>query len=106
MLDCKIRAFLIRSPPYTDFLLHKTPGRVYFKKTRSLMDQKNSFNGYSSLIQDTVAAWHTLLKTKDARVVIAILADNVVFYFPGCSHPQEGKLITTLYLPQRFMFSS
>ena len=50
------------------------------------------------MIQDTVAAWHTLLKTKDAAELDAILADNVVFYSPVVHTPQEGKLITTLYL--------
>ncbi len=50
------------------------------------------------MIQDTVAAWHTLLKTKDAAGLDAILADNVVFYSPVVHTPQEGKLITTLYL--------
>lgn len=50
------------------------------------------------MIQDTVAAWHKLLKTKDAVGLDDILADNVVFYSPVVHTPQEGKLITTLYL--------
>ena len=50
------------------------------------------------MIQDTVAAWHKLLKTKDAAGLDDILADNVVFYSPVVHTPQEGKLITTLYL--------
>jgi len=61
------------------------------------MDQKIVLQDWL-MIQDTVAAWHTLLKTKDAAGLDAILADNVVFYSPVVHTPQEGKLITTLYL--------
>jgi len=50
------------------------------------------------MIQDTVAAWHKLLKTKDAAGLDDILADNVVFYSPVVHTPQAGKPITTLYL--------
>lgn len=50
------------------------------------------------MIQDTVAAWHQLLKTKDAAGLDDILADHVVFYSPVVHTPQAGKLITTLYL--------
>jgi len=50
------------------------------------------------MIENTVAAWHKLLETKDADGLDDILADNVVFHSPIVHTPQEGKPITKLYL--------
>jgi len=50
------------------------------------------------MIENTVAAWHKLLETKDAAGLDNILADNVVFHSPIVHTPQAGKQITTLYL--------
>ncbi|MGA9108943.1 MAG: nuclear transport factor 2 family protein [Smithella sp.] len=50
------------------------------------------------MIENTVAAWHKLLETKDAAGLDDILADNVVFHSPIVHTPQEGKPITKLYL--------
>jgi ketosteroid isomerase-like protein len=50
------------------------------------------------MIEDTVAAWHKILKTKDAAGLDDILADDVVFYSPVVHTPQVGKPVTTLYL--------
>ena len=50
------------------------------------------------MIEDTIAAWHKLIATKDAACLDNILADNVVFHSPIVHTPQEGKPITTLYL--------
>jgi ketosteroid isomerase-like protein len=50
------------------------------------------------MIKDTIAAWHSLVKEKDAAALDAILADNVVFHSPVVHTPQAGKPITTLYL--------
>ena len=50
------------------------------------------------MIDDTIAAWHKLMETKDAAGLENILADNVVFYSPIVHTPQVGKPITTLYL--------
>jgi hypothetical protein len=50
------------------------------------------------MIENTIAAWHKILETKDAAGLDNILADNVVFHSPIVHTPQEGKLITTLYL--------
>jgi ketosteroid isomerase-like protein len=50
------------------------------------------------MIENTVAAWHKLLETKDAAGLDNILADDVVFYSPVVHTPQVGKPITTLYL--------
>ena len=50
------------------------------------------------MIENTIAAWHKIIKTKDAAGLDNILADNVVFHSPIVHTPQEGKPITTLYL--------
>ena len=50
------------------------------------------------MIENTIAAWHKLIETKDAADLDNILADNVVFHSPILHTPQEGKPITTLYL--------
>ena len=50
------------------------------------------------MIENTVAFWHQLIKTKDAAGLDNLLADDVVFYSPVVHTPQAGKLITTLYL--------
>jgi ketosteroid isomerase-like protein len=50
------------------------------------------------MIENTIAAWHKLIETKDASGLDNILADNVVFYSPIVHTPQEGKPITKLYL--------
>ncbi len=50
------------------------------------------------MIDDTIAAWHKLMQTKDAAGLDNILADDVVFYSPIVHTPQVGKAITTLYL--------
>ena len=50
------------------------------------------------MIENTIATWHKILKTKDAAGLDNILADNVVFHSPIVHTPQEGKPITRLYL--------
>ena len=50
------------------------------------------------MIDDTIAAWHKLMETKDAAGLDNLLADDVVFYSPVVHTPQVGKAITTLYL--------
>jgi ketosteroid isomerase-like protein len=50
------------------------------------------------MIENTIAAWHKLMETKDAAGLDNILTDNVVFHSPIVHTPQEGKPITTLYL--------
>ena len=50
------------------------------------------------MIENTIAAWHNLIATKDAAGLDNLLADNVVFHSPIVHTPQEGKPITTLYL--------
>jgi ketosteroid isomerase-like protein len=50
------------------------------------------------MIENTVDAWHKLIKSKSAAGLDNILAENVVFHSPVVHTPQEGKPITTLYL--------
>ena len=50
------------------------------------------------MIENTIAAWHKIIKTKDVAGLDNILADNVVFHSPIVHTPQEGKPITKLYL--------
>lgn len=50
------------------------------------------------MIENTIAAWHKLIETKDAAGLDDILAENVVFHSPVVHTPQAGKPITKLYL--------
>ncbi|MGA2782189.1 MAG: nuclear transport factor 2 family protein [Smithella sp.] len=50
------------------------------------------------MIENTIAAWHKIIETKDAAGLDNILADDVVFHSPIVHTPQEGKPITKLYL--------
>jgi len=42
--------------------------------------------------------WHNIVRTRDARGLGELLADDVVFYSPVVHTPQVGKVITTMYL--------
>jgi hypothetical protein len=46
----------------------------------------------------TSAAWHELVRTRNAKALDALLADNVTFYSPVVHTPQIGKAITLQYL--------
>jgi len=50
------------------------------------------------MIENTMEAWHRVVKTKDEAGLDEILADHVVFHSPVVHTPQEGKPITKLYL--------
>jgi hypothetical protein len=43
-------------------------------------------------------AWHEIVTTKNATLLDALLADDVVFRSPAVFKPQDGKPITTAYL--------
>lgn len=47
---------------------------------------------------DTIAAWHDLVRRRNADGLDAILADDVVFHSPVVHTPQVGKALTTMYL--------
>ena len=42
--------------------------------------------------------WHNIVRTRDAGLLDALLADDVVFYSPVVHTPQVGKAITAMYL--------
>jgi hypothetical protein len=42
--------------------------------------------------------WHNIVRTRDARGLTELLADDVVFYSPVVHTPQVGKAITAMYL--------
>lgn len=43
-------------------------------------------------------AWHNIVRTRDASRLGDLLADDVVFYSPVVHTPQNGKMITSMYL--------
>ncbi len=45
-----------------------------------------------------IDAWHTLVRSRDMRMLQHLLADDVVFHSPVVHSPQHGKAITTQYL--------
>lgn len=47
---------------------------------------------------DAIAQWHIIVRTRDARGLAELLAEDVVFYSPVVHTPQIGKAITTKYL--------
>lgn len=52
--------------------------------------------------QPTLDTWHELVRTRNARGLNSILADNVVFYSPVVHTPQAGKALTLQYLSAAF----
>ena len=46
----------------------------------------------------TLTTWHELVRTRDARGLSALLADEVVFHSPVAHTPQVGKSIAIHYL--------
>jgi len=47
---------------------------------------------------ETLARWHRIVATRDARGLGDLLADQVVFHSPVVHTPQVGRAITTKYL--------
>ena len=50
----------------------------------------------------TLPTWHELVKTRNARGLDSLLADDVVFHSPVVHTPQVGKAITIQYLSAAF----
>lgn len=50
----------------------------------------------------TLPAWHDIVKSRNAKGLDALLADNVVFHSPVVHAPQVGKAITKQYLSAAF----
>lgn len=51
---------------------------------------------------DTLATWHRLVESQDAKGLDGLLADDVVFHSPVVHAPQLGKAITAKYLAAAF----
>ena len=50
----------------------------------------------------TVNTWHELVRSRNAKGLDSLLAENVVFYSPVVHTPQAGKAITLQYLSAAF----
>lgn len=50
----------------------------------------------------TVARWHELVRTRNARDLASLLAEDVVFHSPVVHTPQVGKAVTLQYLGAAF----
>lgn len=50
----------------------------------------------------TLAAWHDIVKSRNAKGLDSLLAENVVFHSPVVHAPQVGKAITKQYLSAAF----
>jgi len=51
---------------------------------------------------DTLATWHELVRSRNAKGLRDLLADEVVFHSPVVHTPQTGKTVTTQYLAAAF----
>ncbi|NNF32904.1 MAG: nuclear transport factor 2 family protein [Saprospiraceae bacterium] len=47
---------------------------------------------------DQVKKWHHIVENKDTQQLSEILSDEVVFFSPILFKPQQGKVLTTMYL--------
>jgi hypothetical protein len=50
----------------------------------------------------TLSTWHELVKSRNAKGLDLLLADNVVFHSPVVHAPQVGKAVTIQYLAAAF----
>lgn len=50
----------------------------------------------------TLHTWHELVRTRNAKGLAALLADDVVFHSPVVYTPQVGKVVTQHYLSAAF----
>jgi ketosteroid isomerase-like protein len=53
-------------------------------------------------MKQNLQTWHHIVFNQDTVKLLAILADDVVFYSPVVHTPQKGKKITFLYLSAAF----
>jgi hypothetical protein len=53
-------------------------------------------------MSSTVDTWHQMVRSRDARGLDTLLADDVVFHSPVVHTPQAGKAITARYLGAAF----
>lgn len=50
----------------------------------------------------TLATWHELVRSRNAKGLDALLANEVVFHSPVVHAPQSGKAVTLQYLSAAF----
>jgi hypothetical protein len=50
----------------------------------------------------TLATWHELVRSRNAKGLEAVLANEVVFHSPVVHTPQSGKAVTLQYLSAAF----
>jgi hypothetical protein len=50
----------------------------------------------------TLGTWHELVRTRNAKGLSSVVADEVVFYSPVAKTPQVGKTNTLQYLSAAF----
>jgi hypothetical protein len=51
---------------------------------------------------NTIDRWHDIVKSRNAGLLDALLAEDVVFHSPVVHTPQVGKALTALYLNAAF----
>jgi SnoaL-like domain len=51
---------------------------------------------------ETLHTWHELVRTRNAKGLATLLADDVVFHSPVVHTPQVGKAVTQQYLSAAF----
>lgn len=49
-------------------------------------------------MSNVIQQWHQMLEQHDFSALNQLLADDVVFWSPVVHRPQNGKLMTTIYL--------
>jgi ketosteroid isomerase-like protein len=54
------------------------------------------------MTRTALATWHELVRTRNAKGLSSLLADNVVFYSPVVHTPQVGGASTLQYLSAAF----
>jgi len=54
------------------------------------------------MTQAPLATWHELVRTRNAKGLDALLANEVVFHSPVVHTPQSGKAVTLQYLYAAF----
>ena len=54
------------------------------------------------MTQTPLATWHELVRTRNAKGLDALLANEVVFHSPVVHTPQSGKAVTLQYLSAAF----
>ena len=69
---------------------------------RLLLDAIDPRSERLSMTIDTVAEWHELSKSRDAKQLNSLLDENVVFFSPVVHTPQVGRAVTVQYLSAAF----